>query len=150
MGGYAAPDVVHAGPDDHQEGGHRIRAQRARPEQPSRTSGPDALAGAIARAGSSSLYGPSVPPRCHAYTLLTVGGVTIGRTLEEKRRMDRDRLLRNLRWLAEGNPRNAGTDLEGKQNPTVAQLMADDLLLSYIGDEEVTEVFNEIRRGFSA
>jgi hypothetical protein len=81
---------------------------------------------------------------------LTVGGVTIGRTLEEKRRMDRDRLLRNLRWLAEGNPRNAGTDLEGKQNPTVAQLMADDLLLSYIGDEEVTEVFNEIRRGLSA
>jgi hypothetical protein len=64
--------------------------------------------------------------------------------------MDRDRLLRNLRWLAGGNPRYAGTDEEGKQNPTVAQLMADDLLLSYIGDEEVTEVFNEIRRGFSA
>ena len=81
---------------------------------------------------------------------MTVGGVTIGRTLEEKRRMDRDRLLRNLRWLAEGNPRNAGTGEGGKQNPTVAQLMADDLLLSYIGDEEVTEVFNEIRRGFSA
>jgi len=25
--------------------------------------------------------------------------------------------------------------------------MADDLLLSYVGDGEVTEVFNEIRRG---
>jgi hypothetical protein len=27
--------------------------------------------------------------------------------------------------------------------------MAEDLLLSYIGDGEVTEVFNEIRRGHS-
>jgi hypothetical protein len=64
--------------------------------------------------------------------------------------MTRDRLLRDLRWLAEGNPQYAGTDEEGKQNPTVAQLMADDLLLSYIGDREVTEVFNEIRRGYSS
>ncbi len=63
--------------------------------------------------------------------------------------MNRDRLLRELRWLAEGNPRYAGTDEEGKQNPTVAHLMADDLLLNYIGDGEVTEVFNEIRRGYS-
>jgi len=63
--------------------------------------------------------------------------------------MNRDRLLRDLRWLAEGNPRYAGTDEEGKRNPTVAQLMADDLLLSYIGDGEVTELFNEIRRGYS-
>ena len=61
--------------------------------------------------------------------------------------MDRERLLRDLRWLAEGNPRYAGTDEEGGQNPSVVQLMADDLLLSYIGDREVTEVFNEIRRG---
>ena len=64
--------------------------------------------------------------------------------------MTRDRLLRDLRWLAEGNPQYTGTDEEGKQNPTVAQLMADDLLLSYIGDREVTEVFNEIRRGYSS
>jgi len=63
--------------------------------------------------------------------------------------MNRDRLLRDLRWLAEGNPRYVGTDEEGKRNPTVAQLMADDLLLSYIGDGEVTELFNEIRRGYS-
>jgi hypothetical protein len=63
--------------------------------------------------------------------------------------MNRDRLLRDLRWLAEGNPQYAGTDEEGKQNPTVAQLMADDLLLSYIGDEKVTEVFNEISGGYS-
>ncbi len=63
--------------------------------------------------------------------------------------MNRDRLLRDLRWLAEGNPRYAGTDEEGKQNPTVAQLMADDLLLSYIGDEKVTEVFNEISGRYS-
>ena len=46
-------------------------------------------------------------------------------------------------------PRYAGTSEEGKQNPTVAHLMADDLLLNYIGDGEVTEVFNEIRRGYS-
>ena len=64
--------------------------------------------------------------------------------------MDRDRLLRDLRWLADGNPRYVGTDEEGKQNPAVAQLMAEDLLLSYIGDEEVTEVFNQIRRGHSS
>ena len=61
--------------------------------------------------------------------------------------MDRDRLLRDLRWLAEGNPRYAGTDEEGKQNPAVAKLMATDLLLGYIGDGEVTDVVNEIRRG---
>jgi hypothetical protein len=61
--------------------------------------------------------------------------------------MDRDRLLRDLTWLAEGNPRYAGTDEEGEQNRTVARLMAEDLLLSYIGDAEVTEVFNEVRGG---
>lgn len=65
------------------------------------------------------------------------------------RRMDRDRLLRDLRWLAEGNPRYAGTDEEGKQNPAAAELMATDLLLGYIGDGEVTDVFNEIRGGYS-
>ena len=64
--------------------------------------------------------------------------------------MNRDMLLRDLRWLAEGNPQYAGTDAEGKQNSMVAQLMADDLLLSYIDDEEVTDVFNEIRRGYSS
>ena len=63
----------------------------------------------------------------------------------ERRRMDRDRLLRDLRWLAEGNPRYAGTEEEGRQNPELAKLMAEDLLLSYIGDREITDVFNEIR-----
>ena len=63
--------------------------------------------------------------------------------------MDRDRLLRDLRWLAEGNPRYAGTDEEDKQNPAVAELMATDLLLGYIGDAEVTDVFNQIRGGYS-
>ena len=61
--------------------------------------------------------------------------------------MDRDRLLRDLTWLAEGNPRYAGADEEGEQNPAVARLMAEDLLLSYIGDDEVTAAFNEVRRG---
>ena len=59
--------------------------------------------------------------------------------------MDRDRLLEDLRWLAEGNPQYAGADEEGRQNTAVAHLMADDLLLSYIGDGEVTELFNRIR-----
>jgi hypothetical protein len=63
--------------------------------------------------------------------------------------MDRDRLLRDLRWLAEGNPRYAGTDEEGRQNSAVAELMATDLLLAYIGDTEVTDVFNQIRGGYS-
>jgi hypothetical protein len=63
--------------------------------------------------------------------------------------MDRERLLRDLAWLAEGNPRYAGTDEEGEQKPAVARLMAEDLLLSYIGDAEVTEAFNEVRRGYS-
>ena len=44
--------------------------------------------------------------------------------------MDRDRLIEDLRWLAEGNPRYAGTDEEGCQNPEVAHLMAADLLLA--------------------
>ncbi len=61
--------------------------------------------------------------------------------------MDRDRLVEDLRWLAEGNPRYAGTDEEDRQNPAVAHLMADDLLLAYIDVEEVTELFNRIRRG---
>ena len=63
--------------------------------------------------------------------------------------MNRERLLENLRWLAEGNPQYAGTDEEGRQNQSIAQLMADDLLLSYIGDGEITRLFNEIRGGYS-
>ncbi len=59
--------------------------------------------------------------------------------------MDRGRLLEDLRWLAEGNPQYAGTDEEGRQNPEVAHLMADDLLLAYVDDEEVTALFNRIR-----
>ena len=61
--------------------------------------------------------------------------------------MDRDRLLEDLRWLAEGNPQYAGTDEEGRQNEAVAHLMADDLLLGYIDDREVTELFHKIRGG---
>jgi hypothetical protein len=72
-----------------------------------------------------------------------------GRTPAERIGMNRDRLLRDLRWLAEGNPRYSGTEEEGRQNPELAKLMAEDLLLSYIGDGEVTEVFNEIRWGHS-
>ena len=60
--------------------------------------------------------------------------------------MDRDRLLEDLGWLAEGNPQYAGTDEEGRQNPVVAHLMADDLLLAYIDDEEITALFNRIRK----
>ena len=63
--------------------------------------------------------------------------------------MDRGRLICDLTWLAEGNPRYAGTDEEGEQNPAVARLMAEDLLLSYIGDAQVTEIFNEVRRDYS-
>ena len=59
--------------------------------------------------------------------------------------MDRDRLLEDMRWLAEGNPQYAGTDEEGRQNPVLAHLMADDLLLAYIDDEEITALFNRIR-----
>jgi hypothetical protein len=61
--------------------------------------------------------------------------------------MDRDKLLEDLRWLAEGNPGYAGTDEEGRQNPALAHLMADDLLLAYVADEEVTTLFNRIRNG---
>lgn len=61
--------------------------------------------------------------------------------------MDRDRLLEDLRWLAEGNPRYAGTEEEGRQNPDVAHMMADDLLLAYVDDEEITALFNTIRAG---
>ncbi len=63
--------------------------------------------------------------------------------------MTRDRLLEDLRWLAEGNPKYAGTGEEGRQNVVVAHLMADDFLLSYIDDQEVTELFNNIRKGYS-
>jgi hypothetical protein len=63
--------------------------------------------------------------------------------------MDRERLLDDLRWLAQGNPQYAGTGEEGRQNPAVAHLLADDLLLGYIDDQEVTELFNGIRKGYS-
>ncbi len=63
--------------------------------------------------------------------------------------MDKDRLLEDLRWLAQGNPQYVGTDEEGRQNPEVAHLMADDLLLSYIDDREVTALFHGIRNGYS-
>ncbi len=63
--------------------------------------------------------------------------------------MTRDRLLDNLRWLAEGNPKYAGASEEGQQNTVVAHLMADDFLLSYIDDQEVTELFNKIPKGYS-
>jgi hypothetical protein len=78
------------------------------------------------------------------------GGVTIEIDPEEEWRVTRDLLLENLRWLAEGNPKYAGTDEEGQQNMMVAHLMADDFLLSYIDDQEVTEVFNKIRKGYSS
>jgi hypothetical protein len=78
------------------------------------------------------------------------GGVRIGIDPEEEWRVTRDLLLENLRWLAEGNPKYAGTDEEGQQNLMVAHLLADDFLLSYIDDQEVTEVFNRIRKGYSS
>ncbi len=63
--------------------------------------------------------------------------------------MTLERLLEDLRWLAEGNPKYAGTDEEDRQNAVVAHLMADDLLLSYIDDRRVTELFYEVRKGYS-
>ena len=68
---------------------------------------------------------------------------------EERRHVDRDRLLEDWSWLAKGNPKYAGTSEEGQQNVVVARLMADDFLLSYIDDQEVTELFNNIRKGYS-
>lgn len=64
--------------------------------------------------------------------------------------MDRDWLLADLRWLVEGNPQYAGTSEESQQNATVAHMMADDFLLSYIDDREITELFNRIRKGCSS
>ncbi len=64
--------------------------------------------------------------------------------------MTRDLLLENLRWLAEGNPKYAGTGEEDRQNVVVAHLMADDFLLSHIDDREVTELFSKISKGYSS
>ncbi|MDP9456920.1 MAG: hypothetical protein CYG60_06795 [Actinobacteria bacterium] len=61
--------------------------------------------------------------------------------------MTRDQLLENLKWLAQGNPAYAGTDEEERQNPKVARLMAEDFLLSYVDDGEITELFSRIRGG---
>jgi hypothetical protein len=63
--------------------------------------------------------------------------------------MNQDRLVQDLSWLAEGNPKYAGTSEEGQQNMMVARLMAEDLLLSYIDDREVIELYNRIRKGHS-
>ncbi len=64
--------------------------------------------------------------------------------------MTRDQLLEDLRWLAEGNPQYASASEEGRQNIVVAHLMADDFLLSYIDDQEVTKLFNKVRKGYSS
>lgn len=61
--------------------------------------------------------------------------------------LSRKKLLENLSWLAEGNPAYAGTDEEERQNPEVARLMAEDFLLSYVDDREITELFHQIREG---
>ena len=74
----------------------------------------------------------------------------LGRTRKKGERMTRDQLLEDLRWLAEGNPRYAGTNEEGQQNIAIAHLMASDFLLSYINDQEVTGLLNKIRRGYSS
>jgi hypothetical protein len=63
--------------------------------------------------------------------------------------MTREQLLEDLGWLAEGNPKYAGTGEEGRQNVVVAHLMADDFLLSYIDDRRVTELVNRIPKGYS-
>ena len=63
--------------------------------------------------------------------------------------MTRNQLLEDLRWLVEGNPKYAGASEEGRQNVVVAHLMADDFLLSYIDDQEVTELYYKIRKGYS-
>ena len=61
--------------------------------------------------------------------------------------LSREMLLENLRWLAGGNPAYAGTDEEERQNPKVARLMAEDFVLSYLNDREVTELFHKIPKG---
>ena len=60
--------------------------------------------------------------------------------------MSREKLRENLRLLAEGNPAYAGTDEEERQNPEVARLMAEDFLLSYVDDREITKLFHRIRQ----
>ncbi len=62
--------------------------------------------------------------------------------------MTRDQLLENLRWLAEGNPKYAGTSEEGQQNVELGHLMADDFLLAYADDQEVTKLFYNIRKEY--
>jgi hypothetical protein len=76
-----------------------------------------------------------------------LGDATIRAYQEEETRMNREQLLENLRWLAQGNPQYACTDEEGRQNRVVARLMANDFLLSYVDDREITELFNSIRMG---
>ena len=73
----------------------------------------------------------------------------LGMDPEEGRRVTRNRLLEDLRWLAEGNPKYAATEEEGQQNTAVAHMMADDFLLSYIDDQEIAKLFYQIRKGYS-
>lgn len=62
--------------------------------------------------------------------------------------MIRDQLLENLRWLAEGNPKYASTSEEGQQNAELAHMMADDFLLAYADDQEVTKLFYNIGKEY--
>ena len=43
---------------------------------------------------------------------------------------------------------DAASGEEGRQNAVIAHLMADDFLLAYVDDQEVTELFNSIREGY--
>jgi hypothetical protein len=54
---------------------------------------------------------------------------------------------KGIAWIGRGC--YAGTEEEGEQNTTLAWLMAEDLLLSYIGDAQVTAAFDEVRGGYS-
>ena len=67
--------------------------------------------------------------------------------MNENTSLSRELLLEKLRWLADGNPGYAGTVEEERQNPEVARLMAEDFLLSYVDDREITELFQRVRKG---
>ncbi len=61
----------------------------------------------------------------------------LGADPEEERRMTRDRLLENLRWLEEGSSKYAVASEESQRNTTVVvHPMDDHFLLSYIDAQE--------------
>ena len=69
----------------------------------------------------------------------------LGAYPEEERRITRDRLLENLRWLEEGSSKYVGASEESQRETTmVVHPMDDHFLLNYIDAKDAPNLLYEV------